>query len=69
MSPSPTATEALETLRALGFRLDTTTGSYRLIRQFDSSQAALYSTAGTAEASLYTTGFGINSGNLGSACI
>src|SRR5580700_10187285 len=45
---------ALETLRTLGFRLDSKTGSHRLIRQ-DGSQAQLYDVKG---------GFGTNSGRL-----
>jgi predicted RNA binding protein YcfA (HicA-like mRNA interferase family) len=51
---SPDGSRALETLRTLGFRLDSTTGSHRLLRS-DGSQAQLYDVKG---------GFGINSGRL-----
>jgi hypothetical protein len=64
--PSRDAARALDTLRTLGFRLDTTTGSYRLIRTFDSSQAQLYSLTGstpTAADGLPIEGSG-NLGNL-----
>ena len=54
-APSPEAAAALESLRQLGFRVDSTTGSHRLLRS-DGSQAQLYSLKG---------GFGTNSGNLG----
>jgi hypothetical protein len=46
--PAPTAAQALETLRELGFRLSTDTGSYRLIRVSSSAQAALYSLNGNS---------------------
>jgi hypothetical protein len=47
-TPSPDAARAIEAMRVAGFRLDTTTGSYRLTRVLSSSQARLYSVAGNA---------------------
>ena len=52
---TPAGIAALETLRQLGFRLDSSTGAHRLIRQ-DGSQAALYDVRG---------GFGTGVGHLG----
>jgi hypothetical protein len=52
---TPEAAAALETLRTLGFRLDSTTGAHRLIRR-DGSQAGLYSLKG---------GFATTTGHLG----
>jgi hypothetical protein len=70
-SPSPDAARAIFLLNQIGFKVTSDTGSYRLIRCFDSSQAQLYRLDGstpTAADGLPVQGSGVL-GNISDSAV